>query len=78
MKKWPLPNLDGGRIQIDRDWDGKKWFRGDETDIFIKKPLNHELPIGWSNPWPELPNPDDLHGEFKLDCKYPINQTVDN
>ena len=67
MKKWPLPNLDRGKIRIDRDWDNESWFTDEETDFFNKDPFNHELPKGWSNRWPDLPNPDDVHGEFNLE-----------
>jgi hypothetical protein len=67
MKKWPLPKLDGGRIRKESDWDSENWFRGEESDLLIKNPIHLDLPKGWSNPWPDLPNPDDIHGEFKLE-----------
>ena len=41
MKKWPLPNLDRGKIRIDRDWDNESWFTDEETDFFNKDPFNH-------------------------------------
>lgn len=67
MKKWPLPNLDGGEIRFDLDSENKNWFRDRERDFILNKPSNQDLPKGWSNPWPDLPNPDDLNGEFKLE-----------
>jgi hypothetical protein len=67
MKKWPLPKLDEGGVHIHEDWNNHNWFRSDEPDFFNKIPINVELPKGWSNPWPNLPNPDDLDAEFRLE-----------
>jgi hypothetical protein len=60
MKKWPLPNLDGGKIRIDRDWSQQNWNFGGENKIFKNRhPFDINLPRGWGNEWPALPKPDD-------------------
>jgi hypothetical protein len=35
MKKWPLPNLDSGKILIYRDWSNRHWFFK-EANYFTK------------------------------------------
>jgi hypothetical protein len=67
MKKMPMPNLDGGRIRINTERDYKTRFRDNESELFIKGPTYTDMPKGWSNRWPDLPNPDDLNGEFDLE-----------
>ena len=67
MKKWPLPNLDGGKIRLNRDWSERHWFFGREDDFLLKeRPLVFDLPKGWGNPWPDLPNPDEEPNGFWL------------
>ena len=66
MKRWPLPKLDGGKIRINKDRYNDNWYTDHRGDYFNDEPLNSNLPKGWSNPWPDLPNPDDIHGEFDL------------
>ena len=64
MNIWPIPNLKIGIdiIEIDQknkdDWyNGDDWY-GDKKWIL---PQDIELPKGWSNPWPELPDVDQPH-----------------
>ena len=68
MKKWPLPNLDGGKFSLNQDWSERHWFNYREDDFLLKETyLNFELPQGWGNKWPDLPNPDEDSSEFWLD-----------
>lgn len=72
MKKWPLPNLNSEIIRInrngsDREWRESNWYRGKEEDFFInEQPSFFDFPKGWSNPWPDLPIPDEEPSEFWL------------
>mgnify|MGYP003349506167 CR=1 FL=1 len=68
MKKWPLPKIDKGEVPVNLDWNFKNWFKEGETNRPIEKIFHDvDLPAGWCNPWPDLPNPDEEHSEFKLD-----------
>jgi hypothetical protein len=67
MKKWPLPNLDGGKIRVNDALSDKNWYFR-EKDSFIKEsPQVFDLPKGWGNNWPDLPNPDEDPSVFWLD-----------
>lgn len=70
MQNFPLPNLDGAPIRLNRDFENfPNWYR--EEDDFKNfredNPFINEIPKGWDNPWPDLPNPDEEHSEFFLD-----------
>lgn len=68
MTNWPLPNIDGGKIRLNRDWSERHWFHGKEDKIFRNdRPPFFDLPKGWGNPWPDLPNPDEAPREFRLE-----------
>lgn len=68
MKKYPLPNLDGGRIRLNREWSQRNWFFKEVEEEFDKKEkFQFDLPSGWGNRWPELPNPDEEYSDFQLD-----------
>jgi len=67
MKKYPLPNLDCEKKRLNIDWGYRDWFIGKENLYSIKKPTLFDLPKGWGNRWPDLPNPDEDHSEFWLD-----------
>ena len=60
MQKWPLPNPDRGDFPFNSEEEIKGWFN---TGL-AKHPIYHhppeiDFPGGWSNPWPDLPNPDE-------------------
>ena len=69
MKKWPLPNLNISGLKPNRDWSKRNWFRGNESEdpSFVEFPFKIDLPIGWSNPWPDIPNPDEEFPEINLE-----------
>ena len=67
MKRFPLPNLDGGRIRLDKDWSQRHWFFGKENEFSLKKSIEFDFLKGWGNKWPDLPNPDEHPSEFRLD-----------
>ena len=59
MEKWPLPNLDGGNIRFDRQSGLDNWHFGyPEDDYPINFPEIKDLPEGWGNPWPKIPDVD--------------------
>lgn len=67
MLSWPLPNLDIGDIFIPPDSGIRdNWFWIGETPAHGHHPVEIELPTGWGNPWPDLPNPDEHPSEFDL------------
>ncbi len=67
--KFPLPNLDGAPIRLSQDFDNfHNWYREEDNRKFIEDdPFINEMPKGWGNPWPDLPNPDEDHSEIFLD-----------
>jgi hypothetical protein len=68
MKIWRLPNFKLNKINFDLDWNRKDWHRGREIELPHEEyPINKDLPKGWRNRWPDLPNPDDITSEFFLD-----------
>jgi hypothetical protein len=69
FSNFPLPNLDGAPIILERGHDNMhNWFREEGIRSFREDhPFFNELPKGWGNPWPDLPNPDEDHSEFLLD-----------
>ena len=71
MKKWPLPNLNRDLIFINNDlnrFDGREpnWYYEGKKDYFYNSPSLSDLPKGWSNPWPDLPIPDEENTELWL------------
>lgn len=66
---FPLPNLDGAPIRLGREYENfHDWFRGEDFRNYRDDdPFINEIPKGWGNPWPDLPNPDEDHSEFFLD-----------
>ena len=66
---FPLPNLDGAPIRLGQGFDNfNHWYREEDKRKFREDdPIFNEIPKGWGNPWPDLPNPDEDHPEFFLD-----------
>lgn len=58
MSKWPLPNLVTREFGFEIGINEKPWFRSPEV-LNMKNQFQTELPKGWGNLWPDLPNPDE-------------------
>ena len=68
MKKWPLPNLVDGELDPIKDFSFKYWYTSDEEyELRNYTHLIKNFPKGWSNPWPDLPIPDEIHDNISLD-----------
>jgi hypothetical protein len=60
MQKWPLPNPERDDFPFKHIEKIKEWFTGRDTEYpNYEHPHNSDFPKGWSNPWPDLPNPDE-------------------
>jgi hypothetical protein len=68
MKTWPLPNFNYEPIKVTGDTALRDWYN---TEVFLRdirpREVDFDLPLGWSNVWPDLPEVDNVESHFDLD-----------